>query len=299
MNVPKFLKEGDTVAITCPAKKLPSDIDEGIKLLEAWGLKVLVGETVNSSFHQYAGTDELRAKDFQRFIDDRSVKAIFAARGGYGTIRIIDQLDFSSFSENPKWIVGFSDITVLHSHIYANYQVPSIHGQMPMNVPDGTRPSLETLRKALFGEPLSYNYQSLIDRKNGSAEGVLIGGNLTLLVMMGGSVSEMDFSDKILFLEDVGEYLYSVDRMIWNLKRAGKLAKLRGLIVGGFTDLKDNDIPFGQTAEEIIFSHVKEYNYPVCFDFPAGHISDNQALVFGRKVRLEVDDDGIELTYSD
>lgn len=299
MTVPKFLKEGDTVAITCPAKKLPSDIDEGIKLLEAWGLKVLVGETVNSSFHQYAGSDELRAKDFQRFIDDRSVKAIFAARGGYGTIRIIDQLDFSSFSENPKWIIGFSDITVLHSHIYANYQVPSIHGQMPMNVPDGTRPSLETLRKALFGEPLSYNYQSLIDRKNGSAEGVLIGGNLTLLVMMGGSVSEMDFSDKILFLEDVGEYLYSVDRMIWNLKRAGKLAKLRGLIVGGFTDLKDNDIPFGQTAEEIIFSHVKEYNYPVCFDFPAGHISDNQALVFGRKVRLEVDDDGIELTYSD
>ena len=297
MIIPPYLKKGDTVAITCPAKKLPADIREGIALLESWGLNVIIGETVNASYHQYAGTDELRIKDFQRFIDDQSVKAIFAARGGYGTIRIIDKLDFSSFTLNPKWIIGFSDITVIHSHLYSNYNVQSIHGQMPMNVPDGTKPSLETLRKALFGEPYNYNYQSLTERINGTAEGVLIGGNLTLLVMMSGSVSEMDFSDKILFLEDVGEYLYSIDRMMWHLKRAGKLAELKGLIVGGFTDLKDNDIPFGQTAEEIIFNHVKEYNYPVCFDFPAGHISDNHALIFGRKVSLRVETDGINLTY--
>lgn len=297
MIIPPYLKKGDTVAITCPAKKLPADIREGIALLESWGLNVIIGETVNASYHQYAGTDELRIKDFQRFIDDQSVKAIFAARGGYGTIRIIDKLDFSSFNQNPKWIIGFSDITVIHSHLNANYSVQSIHGQMPMNVPDGTKPSLETLRKALFGEPYNYNYQSLTERINGTAEGVLIGGNLTLLVMMSGSISEMDFSDKILFLEDVGEYLYSVDRMMWHLKRAGKLAELKGLIVGGFTDLKDNDIPFGQTAEEIIFNHVKEYNYPVCFDFPAGHISDNHALIFGRKVSLRVKPDGINLTY--
>ncbi|HEY0667497.1 MAG TPA: LD-carboxypeptidase [Sphingobacteriaceae bacterium] len=297
MIIPPYLKKGDTVAITCPAKKLPADIREGIALLQSWGLTVVIGETVNASYHQYAGTDELRIKDFQRFIDDQSIRAIFAARGGYGTIRIIDKLDFSSFNQNPKWIIGFSDITVIHSHLYANYSVQSIHGQMPMNVPDGTKPSLETLRKALFGEPYNYNYQSLTERINGTAEGVLIGGNLTLLVMMSGSVSEMDFSDKILFLEDVGEYLYSVDRMMWHLKRAGKLAELKGLIVGGFTDLKDNDVPFGQTAEEIIFNHVKEYNYPVCFDFPAGHISDNHALIFGRKVSFRVEKEGINLTY--
>lgn len=299
MITPQYLKKGDTVAITCPAKKLPADITEGIQLLQSWGLNVLIGETVNSSYHQYAGNDELRAREFQKFIDDASVKAIFAARGGYGTIRIIDQLDFGSFSTVPKWVIGFSDITVLHSHIYANYQVGTIHGQMPMNVPDGTKPSLETLRKALFGESFDYSYQSLTENKDGFAEGILIGGNLTLLVMIGGSVSEMDFTGRILFLEDVGEYLYSIDRMMWNLKRAGKLSSLKGLIAGGFTDLKDNDIPFGQTAEEIIFSHVKEYNYPVCFNFPAGHISDNHALILGKKVSLKVDGNEVNLKYFD
>lgn len=297
MVVPRYLKKGDTVAITCPSKKLSSPVTEGIDLLKSWGLNVLIGETVDSSYHQFAGTDELRISDFQRFLDDDSVRAIFAARGGYGSVRIIDRLDFSVFTRDPKWVVGFSDITVIHSHIYANYKTQTIHGQMPMNVPDGTKPSLETLRKALFGEQVSYSYQSLTGSKNGSAEGVLVGGNLTLLVMMGGSVSEMDFSDKILFLEDVGEYLYSVDRMMWNLKRAGKLADLKGLIVGGFTGLKDNDIPFGQTAEEIIFSHVSEYNYPVCFDFPAGHLADNHALILGRKARLHVNGQLVSLDY--
>lgn len=298
-NSPRYLKKGDTVAITCPAKKLPSDISKGIQLLESWGLNVLIGETVTSSYHQYAGPDELRIRDFQRFIDDGSVRAIFAARGGYGCIRIIDGLDFSSFKKDPKWVIGFSDITVVHSHIYTNYKVQSIHGQMPVNVPEGTLPSLETLRKALFGESLDYFYQSAATGINGSAKGILIGGNLTLLVMMAGSVSEMDFSDKILFIEDVGEYLYSIDRMMWNLKRAGKLADLKGLVVGGFTDLKDNDIPFGQTAQEIIYSHVHEYGYPVCFDFPAGHISDNHALIFGKRVSLTVENAEVRLKYLD
>ena len=170
---------------------------------------------------------------------------------------------------------------------------------MPVNVPEGTLPSLETLRKALFGESLDYFYQSAAAGINGSAKGILIGGNLTLLVMMAGSVSEMDFSNKILFIEDVGEYLYSIDRMMWNLKRAGKLVNLKGLIVGGFTDLKDNDIPFGQTAEEIIYSHVHEYGYPVCFDFPAGHISDNHALIFGKRVSLTVENAEVRLKYLD
>ncbi|WP_395802933.1 LD-carboxypeptidase [Daejeonella sp.] len=297
-KTPPYLVKGDTVAITCPAKKLPHNINDAVKLLESWGLKVILGETVNASWNQFAGTDELRASDIQQFLNNPEVKAIFAARGGYGTIRIIDKLDFNSFKEQPKWIIGFSDITVLHSHIQALYQTESIHGQMPLTIPDGSKPSLESLRKALFNEPLEYHYTSEIPNKNGQAKGVLIGGNLTLMVMMAGSTSEQDYTDKILFLEDVGEYLYSLDRMMWNLKRAGKLDNLKGLIVGSFTEMKDNDIPFGQNAEEIILSHVAEYNYPVCFNFPAGHINDNQALILGRKVKMTVQNKEVNLIYT-
>lgn len=295
--IPPYLKKGDTVAVTCPAKKLPVPINDAVKLLESWGLKVILGDTVHASWNQFAGDDDLRKKDFQKFLDDKSVKAIFAARGGYGTIRIIDGIDFSGFQTNPKWIIGFSDITILHSHVHALYYVQSIHGQMPLTIPDGTIRSLESLRQALFNEPLEYGYQNLLANRNGSATGILIGGNLTLLLMMLGSTSDQDYRGKILFLEDVGEYLYSIDRMMICLKRAGKLSELRGLIVGGFTDLKDNDIPFGQTAEEIIMSHVKEYDYPVCFNFPAGHIEDNRALILGREAQLTVDDQNISLKY--
>ena len=233
----------------------------------------------------------------QRFLDDTNIKAIFAARGGYGTIRIIDLLDFSIFRNHPKWIIGFSDITVLHSHIQALYKTESIHGQMPLTIPDGSSVSLETLRKALFNEPLEYTYKSKVKNRSGESNGILIGGNLTLMVMMAGSVSEQDYKGKILFLEDVGEYLYSLDRMMWNLKRAGKLKNLKGLIVGGFTEIKDNDIPFGQTAEQIILDHVQEFDFPVCFNFPAGHIADNRALIFGRKCHLKVKGQQVELSY--
>ena len=297
-KTPAYLQPGDTVAITCPAKKLPRNIEDAVKLLESWGLNVLLGETVNASWHQFAGSDELRSTDFQRFLDDPSVKAIFAARGGYGTIRIIDRLDFSNFCIHPKWIIGFSDITVLHSHIQSLYKTESIHGQMPLTIREGSETSLETLRKALFNEQFDYNYTSLVDNRSGEAEGILIGGNLSLLVMMAGSVSEQDYSGKILFLEDVGEYLYSLDRMMWNLKRAGKLNNLNGLIVGSFTELKDNDIPFGQTAEQIIMEHVKEFDFPVCFNFPAGHIQDNRALILGRMSRLMVEGRQVHLGYS-
>ena len=296
-KTPSYLQPGDTVAITCPAKKLPRNIEDAVKLLESWGLNVILGETVHASWNQFAGDDELHTTDFQRFLDDPSVKAIFAARGGYGTIRIIDRLDFSGFSNHPKWIIGFSDITVLHSHIQSLYKTESIHGQMPLTIREGSEISLETLRKALFNEDVNYAYTSKANNKSGEAEGILIGGNLSLLVMMAGSVSEQEFSDKILFLEDVGEYLYSIDRMMWNLKRAGKLNNLRGLIIGGFTELKDNDIPFGQTAEQIIMEHVKEFGFPVCFNFPAGHIPDNRALIFGRMSRLKVDGQQVELSY--
>jgi muramoyltetrapeptide carboxypeptidase len=236
INQPKPLKRGDTIAITCPAKKLPKDITQAVQLLESWGLKVILGDTVSASYHQFAGTDEFRAKDLQRFLDDDNVHAIIAARGGYGTIRIIDKLDFTRFNQNPKWLVGFSDISVLHSHIYSNFGIETIHGQMPMTIPDSTGPGIETLRKALFGEELSYSYTSDFANKPGRAEGTLVGGNLTLVLYMNGSVSEIDLNGKILFIEDVGEYLYSIDRMMWNLKRSGKLAGLKGLIVGGFTE---------------------------------------------------------------
>lgn len=296
-KTPPYLQPGDTVAITCPAKKLPHSIEDAVKLLESWDLNVILGETVHASWHQFAGDDELRTSDFQRFLDDPSVKAIFAARGGYGTIRIIDRLQFSGFSNHPKWIIGFSDITVLHSHIQSLYKTESIHGQMPLTIREGSEISLETLRKALFNEEILYSYTNQANNRSGEAEGILIGGNLSLLVMMAGSVSEQDFSDKILFLEDVGEYLYSIDRMMWNLKRAGKLKNLKGLVVGGFTELKDNDIPFGQTAEQIIMEHVKEFDFPVCFNFPAGHIADNRALIFGRMIRLRVDGKQVDLSY--
>ena len=298
MIIPPYLKQGDTVAITCTAKSLPVPIDVAVRLLESWGLKVVLGETVYASWNQFAGTDELRAADFQRFLDDNSIKAIFAARGGYGTIRIIDSIDFSGFAINPKWIVGFSDITILHSHIHAIHNVQTIHGQMPLTIPDGIKISLETLRKALFNEPLEYIYQSSFENRSGSATGILTGGNLTLLLMMSGSVSEQDYSDKILFLEDVGEYLYSIDRMMLSFKRAGILSGLKGLIIGGFTDLKDNDIPFGQTAEEIIMSHVNDYTYPVCFNFPAGHIADNRALILGKEISLTVESKKVSMKYS-
>ncbi|HEY0898124.1 MAG TPA: LD-carboxypeptidase [Sphingobacteriaceae bacterium] len=296
ISQPVPLKKGDTVAITCPAKKLPRDITDAVKLLESWGLQVVLGDTINASHHQFAGDDNLRTRDLQRFLDDPSIKAVFAARGGYGTIRIIDNLDFTAFAENPKWLIGFSDITVLHSHIFSNYQIQTVHGQMPINIPDGTKPSLETLRQVLFGEKFEYHYESEHPNRSGEAEGILIGGNLTLLVMMAGSASDMDYAGKILFLEDVGEYLYSIDRMMWNLKRSGKLSKLKGLIVGGFTELKDNDIPFGQTAEQIIAECVKEYDFPVCYNFPAGHISDNHAVIFGKKVNLIVNNQSVTLT---
>jgi muramoyltetrapeptide carboxypeptidase len=286
--IPPPLKKGDKIAVTCPAKKLPVPMTDAVKLLQSWGLEVVLGETVNASYHQFAGDDDLRARDLQRFIDDDSIKAIIAARGGYGTIRMIDMVDFSRFAQNPKWLVGFSDITVLHTHLFANYGAQTIHGQMPVNIPDASAHSLETLRKALFGEDLNYQFTSHALNRSGETSGILVGGNLSLLVAVSGSVSDLDYNGKILFIEDVGEYLYSVDRMMRNLKRAGKLQHLAGLIVGCFTDVKDNDIPFGQTVPEIIMDVVNDYDYPVCFDFPAGHIPDNCSLILGKKLNLSV-----------
>jgi len=294
---PPYLKKGDKGAITCPAKKLPIPMTEAVNLLTGWGLQVVLGDTVTASFNQFAGDDDLRAADMQRFINDDSIKVIFAARGGYGTIRMVDKVDFSPLANNPKWLVGFSDITLLHAHIISNYNLPCIHGQMPLNIPDASAYSLETLRKALFGEELSYQLNPNPLNRMGNSTGVLIGGNLSLLVSISGSISDMDYFNKILFLEDVGEYLYAVDRMLRCLKRAGKLKNLAGLIIGGFTDMKDNDIPFGQTIHEIVMNVVAEYNYPVCFDFPGGHVPNNCSLVLGKAVNLSVQTQQVKISY--
>jgi muramoyltetrapeptide carboxypeptidase len=291
--VPPPLKKGDKIAITCPAKKLPAPMTDAINLLQSWGLEVVLGETIEASYHQFAGDDEMRARDLQRFIDDDSIKAIIAARGGYGTVRMIDKVDFSHFVKSPKWLVGFSDITLLHTHLFTSFGAQSIHGQMPINIPDASAHSLETLRKVLFGEELSYSFTSHALNRSGEASGILVGGNLSLLVAVSGSVSDLDYTDKILFIEDVGEYLYAIDRMMRCLKRAGKLKHLAGLIVGGFSEVKDNDIPFGQTVPEIIMEIVKEYDYPVCFDFPAGHIPDNCSLILGKMLSLAVNDEQV------
>jgi len=294
---PPPLKKGDKIAITCPAKKLPNPMTDAVKLLQSWGLEVVLGETVEASYHQFAGDDDLRARDLQRFINDDSIKAIIAARGGYGTIRMIDKVDFSRLANNPKWLAGFSDITILHTHLLSNYGLQTIHGQMPVNIPDASAHSLDTLRRALFGEELHYEFSSHASNRSGEASGILTGGNLSLLVAVSGSVSDLDYAGKILFIEDVGEYLYAIDRMMRNLKRANKLKHLAGLVVGSFTDVKDNDIPFGQTVPEIIMDVVKEYDYPVCFDFPAGHIPNNCSLIFGKTVYLSVNDRQVVVTY--
>lgn len=294
---PPYLKKGDKIAIVCPAKKLPKAIDTGITILESWGLEIVLGQTLTASHHQFAGSDDLRTQDLQGFLDDPNIKAIIAARGGYGTIRIIDELDFTQFKANPKWIVGFSDITVLLSHLEAVLSTQSIHGQMPYTFEESTPEALESLKKALFGENDSFTYSSKVLGRDGVAEGELIGGNLSLLVALEGSVSEMDFDRKILFIEDVGEHEYSIDRMMRMLKRKGKLSKLKGLIVGAFNELDEESIYFGQTPEEIITELVAEYDYPVCFNFPTGHIDDNRAMVLGKNVSLRISQNNIEFKY--
>ncbi|OWK71442.1 LD-carboxypeptidase [Pedobacter sp. AJM] len=294
---PPYLKKGDKIALVCPAKKLPKSIDEAIAILSSWGLEVIIGESVYASHHQFAGTDELRTKDMQQFLDDPSIKAIIAGRGGYGTIRIIDELDFTPFNLNPKWIIGFSDITVLLSHIISQCDVQCIHGQMPYTFEESTPEAIDSLKRALFGEQQTYQYKSEFPNRTGEATGLLIGGNLTLLAMLQGSVSEMDFDHKILFLEDVGEHEYSIDRMLRMLKRAGKLAHLKGLVIGAFNEIAAEKIPFGQTVEEVIWDIVQEYDYPVCFNFPTGHIDHNLAMVLGTEVNLKIKNNNVQFKY--
>lgn len=288
MITPNYLLKNDIVAIVATARKISlEDIKPAIELLESWNLKVKIGKTIGLEDNQFAGTDKERIEDFQKMIDDDEVRAIWCARGGYGTVRIIGALDFSKFRKNPKWIVGYSDVTVLHNHIN-NLGFESLHATMPINVFKNTPKALNSLKSALFGEQLRYSIQLDKLSKLGEAKGNLVGGNLSILYSLLGSETAIYTDEKILFLEDLDEYLYHVDRMIQNLKRNGYFDKLNGLIIGGLSNMNDNTIPFGKTAKQIVFDVCKDYDFPICFNFPVGHVDDNRALVFGRNVELKV-----------
>lgn len=292
MIVPPYLSKGDTIGIVAPAGFMPVEkMQACVETLDAWGYNVQMGSTTHSSSQNYfSGTDEERLDDLQEMLDNPYVKAVLCARGGYGASRIVDDLSFKRFCKNPKWIIGFSDITVLHSHVYANYKIASLHAPMAAAFNNGEETNIyvQSLRKALEGEPANYETAGHPFNKPGEAEGELVGGNLSLLTHLIGTASDVKTKNRILFLEDIGEYLYGFDRMLVQLKRAGKLDKLAGLIIGGFTEMKDTERPFGKTVDEIIYDHVKEYDYPVCFGFPVSHDKENYALKIGIKHRLQV-----------
>lgn len=295
--IPPYLKKGDRIGITSPAGYITiEEIQPAIQIIEDWGYKVIIGETIGKRDFTFGGTDEERAGDFQKMLDDNNIKAIMCARGGYGAVRIVDKLKWDRFMMNPKWIIGFSDITVFHSHISRNLHVASIHSKMCNSFPDDSRKAepalMETIlsiQKALSGNEMKYSIVPNSQNKTGTATGILIGGNSKIIESLAASGSDIITENKILFIEDTGEYMYSIDRMLWSLKRSGKLSKLKGLIIGGFK-VKPDDAgeEFGKTLEEVVLEKVKHYHYPVCFDFPVGHQKNNYALKCGVKHKLTV-----------
>ena len=297
MKIPPFLKKGDTVAIVCTARKFfPEDAKPAIELLESWGLKVKLGKTIGLDSCQLGGTDQERAADFQSQLNDDNIKAIWCARGGYGTVRIIDQLDFTKFVNHPKWVMGFSDVTVLHSHIHT-LGVATLHTIMPFTVPKAPEEVKATLKAALFGEKLAYQIPTKSHDIQGKARGILVGGNISILYSLLGSKSSIDTRGKILFIEDLDEYLYHIDRMMYNLKRNGYFDQVKGIIVGSMTDMHDNEIPFGQNEVQIITALAQSYNIPIVFEFPAGHQRDNRTLILGSLVDFEVNSTNVILRF--
>lgn len=302
---PPYLKEGDAIGITSPAGFITNEeIQPAVQVLQNWGYKTRIGDTIGKRDFTFGGTDEERLNDFQKMLDDPTIKAIMCARGGYGSLRIVDQINWTKFKLHPKWIIGFSDITVLHNHIHNNFQIASIHSKMTNSFPDDWNTAepvqIETIisiRDALSGRKMNYSAIPNAKNRQGTAEGILIGGNLKTIETLSGTASDIKTDGKILFVEDTGEYLYSIDRMFWNLKRTGKLKNLRALIVGGFR-IKPDDPgeEFGRTIEEIVLEKTRNYKYPVCFDFPVGHQKNNFALKCGVRHKLSIKEDKVTLT---
>lgn len=292
MKTPPYLQKKDTIAITCPAGYMAKEKAQTcIDTLQQWGYEVLVGKTLGSKSKNYfSGTDEERLIELQAMLDAPEVKAILFGRGGYGLGRIIDQLDFKRFKKHPKWLIGFSDITVLHAHINRNYKIATLHAPMAAAFNDGGYQNkyIQSLKDALQGKKANYSCKPHPYNQKGTATGELVGGNLCLLAHLTGTPSDIGTKNKILFLEDIGEQLYNIDRMMHQLKRSKKLNKLAGLVIGGFSDMKDTERPFGQKVYDIIHNMVKEYNYPVCFGFPVSHEKENVALKVGGEYQLSV-----------
>ncbi len=294
---PNYLQKGDVVAIVSTARKVSKkELIPALAILKNWKLNVVIGTSIEAEEHQFAGNDNLRATDFQEMLDNPKIKAIWCARGGYGTIRMIDLLDFSNFKNNPKWIIGYSDVTVLHSHLH-QLGFETLHAQMPVSIETKTAACVQSLKNSLFGNNTNITIPSEVSNVTGNAKGVLVGGNLSILYSLCGSSSSISTKGKILFIEDLDEYLYHIDRMLQNLKRNGMLDQLEGLIIGGMTQMHDNDISFGQSTEEIVLSICDDYNYPIVFNFPAGHIKDNRALILGRKAELIISKTETILTF--
>ena len=300
---PEYLKKGDTVAIVAPSGVLKNYNGYMLKakeLLKSWGLEVSIGENVFNDNGHFAGTDNQRSADFQLALDDKAIKAIWCARGGYGAMRVIDNLNFEKYKENPKWIIGYSDITAVHNDLHNN-KSESIHGIMCKSLEKidiNNNESISLLKKTLFGEKLSYTIEGNNYNIEGNSNGQLIGGNLTLLHCLLGSESSIDTDGKILFIEDLGEYLYHIDRMLISLKRAGYFDNCKGLIVGDFTDMRKNTTPFGRNLKELILDIVREYDFPVSFGFPAGHGEKNYPMILGREINLEVSKQQSTINFS-
>jgi muramoyltetrapeptide carboxypeptidase len=297
MIIPPYLKQGDDVIIIATARKISVDeLNPVLQIFESKGLNVLLGPHLFDIEHQFAGTDQARQLDLQWAINHPTAKAIVIARGGYGSVRLLSDLDFSLLKKYPKWLVGYSDVTVLHNAFH-NCHIATLHATMPLNFTKNEE-ATQGLFDALFGNLIQTNTNSITTyNKVGVTTAEIVGGNLSLLYSLSGTPFDIQTDGKILFIEDLDEYLYHVDRMMMQLKLSGKLKNLAGLIVGGMSDMKDNPIPFGKTAEEIIHDAIKDYDYPVCFQFPAGHIEKNLPVYFGKTATLTIQPESVTLTY--
>lgn len=298
IKIPPYIKKGDTIGITCPAGYMAKEKAQAcIKTLQQWGFEVMVGKTLGSNSNNYfSGTDEERLNELQAMLDNESIHAVLFGRGGYGVGRLIDKLDFSQFRRKPKWLIGYSDITVLHSHIHSNYKIATLHSPMAAAFNDGENEFITSLHKAITGKKMKYKYDVHALNKQGTAVGELVGGNLSLLAHLVGTASDIGTKNKILFIEDIGELIYSTDRLLYQLLRSGKLAEVAGLIIGKFIDVKDTERPFGKNIDEVISDMVKQFDYPVCFHFPVSHTKENYALKVGVKHELKITGRSVSLS---
>lgn len=297
-KIPPYLKKGDLIGITCPSSKMELHTAQyAAGILESWGFRVHFGITVGTSFHNFSAPDELRLEELQDMMDDPGIKAIVFGRGGYGMICILDKINFSKFRKHPKWLCGYSDITALHAHLQQRHNIASLHSMMCSGITVATKDNVyvNSLREALTGKRSNYTCAVHPMNREGKATGKLTGGNLSLLANVSGSRSQVDTKGKILVLEDIGEYRYNIDRMMYNLKRAGSLEDLAGLVVGSFTEGRETETPFGQTEYEIIRNMVEEYDYPVCYGFPVGHQEENFALKMNVQHELKITEKGVTL----